>query len=137
MYWYKVSLIQIGKLNRTHHKVPQRCYIIFQWHLVHVSDSRTLPITKLSLQGSVFVLTNRENLTLQMEPHFLLTSTVFLTIWSEFLSLCWFHSLPKWGSALNCCFLGQSLNRGFSSTLEWDWPPGMCSRKGRQKVYNL
>lgn len=128
-HWFQGSLIQISSTEHITKFPRDGMSILFQrWNPARFC-SKDMTYYKTLLPGPFFILTKRKNLTLQTQPPFSLTTMVFFTIWSEFLSLGWLTSLLNWSSVLNYCFLGQFLNRGFSSTLEWHWPPGMCSRK--------
>lgn len=135
-YWFKGLLIQISKLNRAHYRVPQR------WHIIHISMMKSgsrfcfkdIIYYKIVLTKIIFSY-QQKGKTYSSNGAPFLTHHHCLLHWLFGLnfSLCWFNLLLHQGSVLNYCFLGQFLNRGFSSTLEWDWSPGMCSRKVWQK----
>lgn len=63
-YWFQVSLIQISKLNRVHHKVLQR------WHINPISVmksgssfcSKDITYYKLFIPGPFFISTKRKTL---------------------------------------------------------------------------
>lgn len=102
--------------------------ILFQGHYL---------LQNCSYQDHFFMSTKRKNLLFNGAPSLTHHHCLLHWLFGLNFSLCWFNSLLHQGSVLNYCFLGQFLNRGFSSTLEWTGHQGCVPEKYGRSLKSL